>query len=158
MFSTCVDTFIQRWLLCLQDSMPKLALLLLLPCLILPLANFRSVWFIYLILVRLPGFAWHFYCQLCLCVFVFLRLSVSPLFLSISPKPNLTLNMPACWPAARWPVFPLPSLTPSLSLSRYEIPCWGSFLVGRTLLLYKYKCTGPRPPHPQQQQRKSCSY
>ena len=94
--------------------MPKLAPLLLLHCLILPLANFRSVTVIYLILVRLPGFAWDFHCRLCIFVFfvsvsLFLP-SISPLYLSISPKPNLTLNMPACWPAR-----PLASLPPSLS-------------------------------------------
>jgi hypothetical protein len=40
-------------------------------------------------LVGLPGFARDLNCQLCLYVSLFL-------FLSISPKPNYTLDMPAC--------------------------------------------------------------
>jgi len=57
--------------------------------------------------------------------------SVSSLYLCISTKPNLTLNMPTCWPA-RLPLslLPPPSLTPSLS---YPLPL--SFQVSNSLLL-----------------------
>ncbi len=45
------------------------------------------------LLVVLHGSAWDFYCQLCLYVsFFYVSLSLP----SISPKPNLTLNMPPC--------------------------------------------------------------
>ncbi len=52
----------------------------------------------YMKLVGLPSFAWDFYCQLCLYVSLYLCLSVSLSLPSISPKPNLTLNMTGCWP------------------------------------------------------------
>jgi hypothetical protein len=60
----------------------------------------KHQWFHYK-LVGLPSFAWDFYCQLCLYVSLFLCLSISvSLSLpSISPKPNLTLNMTAWWPS-----------------------------------------------------------
>ena len=80
--------------------------------------NILSKVFKHLTLVGLPGFAQDCYCQFChyvllfLCLFIslYLCISVSPLYLSISPKPNLTLNMPACWS-------PSPPTCPSLSLN-----------------------------------------
>ncbi len=85
---------------------------------------YRSKWCFgsYYVLVGLPGFARDFYCQLCLFVSISsLYLSVSTFYLSISSKPNLTLSMPACWPAT--PLLSLSlslrplSLSPSLSFS-----------------------------------------
>ena len=66
-------------------------------------------------LVGLPSFARDFYYQLCLYVSLLLCLYVSLSLLSISPKPNLTWNMPADWPARPPPSFslsPPPSLFP----------------------------------------------
>ncbi len=67
-------------------------------------------------LVGLPCLARDFYCQVCLYVSLCLCLSisVSPLYLSISPKPILTFKMPACWPA--YPPLSLPSSHPPTSL------------------------------------------
>jgi hypothetical protein len=67
---------------------------------------------------------------LSLCHFV----SMSPLYISvspsISPKPNLTLNLTARWLACV-PAHPSLSRPPSLSS---QIPCcWGSYLVGQSL-------------------------
>ena len=103
-------------------------------------------------LVGLPGFARDFYCQLCLyfyfslspCISVFLSLP------SITPKPNITLNKPACWPAcqpAPLSLSPPPSLFPDKkfpveahfwldklfyyieSISwKNSVVCWTSFL------------------------------
>ncbi len=107
----------------------------------IPVWDFKMtyLWF-YLKLVEIPGFARDFYCQLCLFVSMSLYLSVSLFFPSISPKPNLNLNMTACWPANPPLSLSLSLSHPSLSIYWKEIPClWGSFLVGQTLVLYRFR-------------------
>ncbi len=81
-----------------------------------------------------------FYVSLFLCLFVsmYLYLSVSPLYLSIYPKANLTFNMLACWSASP-PALSHPPLSFQISnslLLRLIFGWTNSFIIKMVLVCY----------------------